>query len=251
MTRTPFVIGNWKMNTRQSEAVELANAIAHGLPDNVDVGICPPFVWLTDVYGLVAETRVQLGAQNCWNQASGAFTGEISPVMLAAMCSFVIVGHSERRRILGESEQLVASKLQAALAAGLSVILCVGEDLGTWQSGQASSYVEAQLTSALTEFPREDIDRLTIAYEPIWAIGTGVAAEPEDAQEMANMIRFSLASTLGSEGEDRRILYGGSVTPENAFSILSQPSVDGALVGGASLKADSFRAIVEAASRCA
>jgi triosephosphate isomerase (TIM) len=251
MTRRPFVVGNWKMNTRQLEAIELAQAVSHGLPANVDVAICPPFTWLSDVYPFIAETRVQLGAQNCWNQPSGAFTGEVSPVMLAEICSFVIVGHSERRRIFGENDDLVASKTLAALDAGLNVILCVGEDLETRQEGQATTFVEAQLESAFAALSASAIQRMTIAYEPIWAIGTGISAEPSDAQEMAVAIRAFIRTQHPSESEKVRILYGGSVTADNALAILSQPEVDGALVGGASLKAESFRTIVEAASRCA
>jgi triosephosphate isomerase len=171
--------------------------------------------------------------------------------MLAEICQFVIVGHSERRRILGESDELVASKVRAALASGLSVILCVGEDIKTRQTGGATVFVQAQLQSALGELGQDLIKRCTVAYEPIWAIGTGVAAEPADAQEMASAIRGVIRQTDPKLGDNTRILYGGSVSNENAHAILSQPDVDGALCGGASLNADSFKSIIEAARRCA
>jgi triosephosphate isomerase (TIM) len=251
MSRKPFVIGNWKMNTNRGEAIELARAVAMGVPANVDVAICPPFPWLISVKDVLADSAVRLGAQNCWNEPSGAFTGEVSPSMVAEICQFVIVGHSERRRILGESDELVASKVRAALASSLSIILCVGEDIKTRRAGGATAFVQAQLQSALGELGLDLIQRCTVAYEPIWAIGTGVAAEPADAQQMTAAIRSAIGQINPELGDNTRILYGGSVSKENALAILSQPDVDGALCGGASLKADSFRSIIQAASRCA
>jgi triosephosphate isomerase (TIM) len=251
MSRRPFVVGNWKMNTSRREAIDLASTITLVVPTNVDVAICPPFPWLIEVKGVLADSAVQLGAQNCWNEPSGAFTGEVSPSMLAEICQFVIVGHSERRRILGESDELVALKVRAALTSGLSVIVCVGEDIQTRQAGEANAFVQAQLESALDDLDTDLVERCTVAYEPIWAIGTGVAAKPGDAQEMTAGIRGVIRQKKTELGDNTRILYGGSVSNENALAILSQPDVDGALCGGASLKADSFKSIIEAASRCA
>lgn len=251
MSRKPFVVGNWKMNTSRSEAIDLATAIAFDVSTNVDVAICPPFPWLIDVNKVLADSAVRLGAQNCWIEPSGAFTGEVSPSMLAEICQFVIVGHSERRRILGESDELVATKVRAALAAGLSVIICVGEDIETRRAGGAIAFVQSQLQSALGDLDTDLVDRCTIAYEPIWAIGTGVPAEPGDAQEMIAAIRDVMRQIKTDLGNNTRILYGGSVSSDNAHAFLSQPDIDGALCGGASLNADSFKSIIEAASRCA
>jgi triosephosphate isomerase (TIM) len=248
VTRTPLVVGNWKMNTSRQEAVALAKSVAASVPSNIDAVVCPPFPWLVDVQAALAKSNVKLGAQNCWSEPSGAFTGEVSPQMLAELCKFVIIGHSERRRIIGETDQVVAAKLRAALAFGLRVVLCVGEDLETRQTGEEINFVEAQLASALDGLNADQLACCVVAYEPIWAIGTGVAAEPIDAQEMSAAIRRGLASEIA---ESMRILYGGSVSSANAEAILGQDDVDGALVGGASLDAESFTEIMAAASRCA
>jgi triosephosphate isomerase len=248
VTRTPLIVGNWKMNTSRQEAVALAKSVAASVPSNIDAVVCPPFPWLVKVQAALVKSNMKLGAQNCWTEPSGAFTGEVSPQMLAELCEFVIVGHSERRRIIGETDQLVAAKLRAALAAGLRVILCVGEDLETRQAGNEIQFVQAQLAAALDGLAENHFARCIIAYEPIWAIGTGVAAEPIDAQEMSAAIRRSLAPGIA---DSMRILYGGSVSSANAGAILGQDDVDGALVGGASLNAESFGEIMAAASRCA
>jgi triosephosphate isomerase len=248
MPRTPFIVGNWKMHTSRDGAVRLAAAIAAAPVSGVALAVCPPFPWLAPVADCLAGSLVSLGAQDCWTEPSGAFTGAVSPTMLAEIGRYVIVGHSERRRIFGESDDLVARKLTAALTAGLEPILCVGEDLGTRQAGDAKKFVSAQLEHALSQQSEEEIQRCAIAYEPIWAIGTGVAAEPSDAEEMAAEIRSVLVRIAGdATAESVRILYGGSVTPANAASILAGANVDGALVGGASLKAESFLAIAAAA----
>lgn len=241
MSRTPLIVGNWKMHTGREEAIRLAAEIAAGPVTGASLAICPPFPWLVPVAGALVGSEVALGAQNCWTEASGAFTGEVSPVMLAELCRYVIIGHSERRRILGESDDLIRRKLTAALAAGLEPIFCVGEDLETRQTGKARAFVRSQLVGALADRPETDVRRCVIAYEPIWAIGTGVAAHPSDAEAMAAEIR----AVLGSVADDNiaaqmKILYGGSVSPANAADILAGPDVDGALVGGAGLKADSF-----------
>ncbi|HEY7032234.1 MAG TPA: triose-phosphate isomerase [Thermomicrobiales bacterium] len=248
MPRTPLIVGNWKMHTGREEAVRLATAIAAGDVPGVELAVCPPFPWLVPVATALVGSTVGLGAQNCWTEESGAFTGEVSPTMLAELCRYVIVGHSERRRILGENDDAVRRKLTAALAAGLTPILCVGEDLDMREAGHATAFVGAQLESALSLRSDADVCRCVIAYEPIWAIGTGIAAQPADAEEMASEIRAVLGSLAGGNaGERIYILYGGSVSPANAAAILAGGNVDGALVGGASLKADSFLAIAAAA----
>lgn len=248
MTRIPLIVGNWKMNTSRREAVDLATAVAASSIVGVETVVCPPFPWLIPVGAALSGTAVSLGAQDCWTGPNGAFTGAVSPTMLAEICRYAIIGHSERRRIFHEDDLLVRQKLDAALAASLSPILCVGEDLETRQAGNAVSFVSSQLDVALADRPELETSRCTIAYEPIWAIGTGVAAGPNDAEEMAIAIRTKLAQIASPRLADGcRILYGGSVSPSNAREILSQSNVDGALVGGASLKADSFLAIVAAA----
>ncbi len=248
MTRTPLIVGNWKMNSSREEAVRLATGVAAESIPGVQLAVCPPFPWLVPVAAALAGSQVGLGAQNCWIEQSGAFTGEVSPVMLAEVCRFVIIGHSERRRVIGEPDELVAKKLKAGLAAGLEPILCVGEDLQTRQSGEAVPFVRAQIEHALSQLPEDGIRTCTFAYEPIWAIGTGVAAESADAEEMAAEIRSVVEGVAGIEAaETARILYGGSVTPTNAAKVLGEANVDGALVGGASLKAESFLAIARAA----
>jgi triosephosphate isomerase len=248
MARSPLIVGNWKMNTSRDEAVRLATAIASEAVPGVDLAVCPPFPWLVPVAAALAGSRVALGGQDCWTEPKGAFTGAVSPAMLAELCRFVIVGHSERRRLFGESDELVAQKLSAALAAGLQPILCVGEDLQMRESGEAIAYVQAQLEHALAGRPEEEVGRCAIAYEPIWAIGTGVAAAPSDAEEMAAEIRIVLRRVAGDETtEGVRVLYGGSVTATNAAEILIGMNVDGALIGGASLVPESFVAIARAA----
>lgn len=241
MSRTPFVVGNWKMNTNRQEAVDLATAIAATPVAGVDLAICPPFPWLVPVSEAIAGSQVALGAQDCWTETKGAFTGAVSPTMLTGLCQYVIVGHSERRALFGDTDERVSAKLSAAFAADLLPILCVGESLQTRRADRAIPFVRAQVEYALTNLSSDQTARLTIAYEPIWAIGTGVAAEPSDAEVMAAAIRQFVGEVAGDQIADGlRILYGGSVTATNAEATLGQPNVDGALVGGASLKADSF-----------
>ncbi len=247
--RRPLIAGNWKMNTSLNEAIALANAIASAPVPSVDVVVCPPFPWLLPVKAAVAGSGVSLGAQNCWPKPSGAYTGEISPVMLKGVVSHVIVGHSERRQILGESDALIREKISAVLAEGLTPIVCVGETLETRQAGSANSFVSDQLLSALADRPRTEIGSCVVAYEPIWAIGTGVAASPADAESMSLMIKNVLDSIHPAISMVVRVLYGGSVTPANCVETLQQTNVDGALVGGASLKAESFLEIVRSVSR--
>jgi triosephosphate isomerase len=241
--RMPLVVGNWKMNTNQEEAVALASAIASGAPSGVDLAVCPPFPWLVPVAAAVAGSGVAVGAQNCWKEQSGAVTGEVAPAMLVPLCRYVILGHSERRQVFEESDSLIAQKITAALAVGLQPIICVGESLATRRTGDAVMFVREQVVRALGGRTTDDLSRCTIAYEPIWAIGTGEAATPEDAQEMASAIRATVRGLAPDVAPGMRILYGGSVNAGNAEELLAGEDVDGALVGGASLKADAFLAI--------
>jgi triosephosphate isomerase len=249
--RKPFIAGNWKMFTTASVAEALATAVVRGLGENdrVSVAICPPFPYLQIVSKALAGSRLALGAQNLYPEKQGAFTGEVSPTMLCDVgCRYVIVGHSERRHILGESNVFIQRKLVAALANGLSAILCVGERLEERDAGRTDAVLDEQLASALAELPQPEPGRLVIAYEPVWAIGTGRNATPDQAEAAHFFLRRRLAR-IWSENAASEVLiqYGGSVKPENAASLLSQPDVDGALVGGASLVADQFLAIIRAA----
>ena len=246
--RRRMVAGNWKMNTTLAQARQLASAVADKAPSALDVVVCPPFPWLLPVKAAIEGSAVQLGAQNCWTEPSGAFTGEVSPEMLAELCAFVILGHSERRTILGESDEIVAEKIRAALRAGLRPIICVGESREVRDSGDAERFVEAQVHSALGGLLPADLDRCAIAYEPIWAIGTGASATTADIESMSASIRRMVASHDPASSETMRILYGGSVNPGNFGEIIGCPNVDGALVGGASLKAESFLQLADIAA---
>lgn len=254
-TRVPFVAGNWKMNTDGASAVALAEAVAAGcaaLGSRVDVAVCPPFVYL-DAVGTALKrsgAAVGLGAQDAYFQSSGAFTGEISAGMLADVgVRHVIIGHSERRHILGETDELVQKKTHAVLNAGLSCILCVGETIDERRAGRTDAVNERQVRSALAGLSAASLARLTIAYEPVWAIGTGVTATPDDAQDAHARIRAVLASMFDrAVAESVRIQYGGSMKPDNARELMAQPDIDGGLIGGASLKAPDFLAIVRAAA---
>jgi triosephosphate isomerase len=248
VARRKLIAGNWKMNLSRTEANALAQAIASQNAPMVEVALFPPAIWLTDVAAAVNGMPIRIGAQNCWNAQKGAFTGELSPAMIAEVATLVLIGHSERRLILGESDELIRTKIDAALAAGLGVVLCVGETLETRQAGNAETHVSAQIHAALDRRPPEELAQITIAYEPVWAIGTGVAATPADAQEMSASIRREVASIDSGYAERVRILYGGSVNPGNAAELLIQPDVDGALVGGASLVAADFESIIAAAT---
>jgi triosephosphate isomerase len=252
MSRRKFIAGNWKMNTTRAEAVTLASAIAAkvGSSSPVDVAVCPPSVYLEAVGQAIKGSAVGLGAQNCYHEAKGAFTGEISPQMARDIgCSYVILGHSERRQIFKESNQDVNRKLLAVLGVGLTPIVCVGESLDQRQAGQTAAVVREQIEGSLAGLSAEQMLKIVIAYEPIWAIGTGVVATPQQAEEVHADLRRLLETRYNSEVASAvRIQYGGSVNAENAGSLLTQRNIDGALVGGASLKADSFLAIVTAAS---
>ena len=243
--RIPMIAGNWKMNTTVSEAVELVKAMQDELDKVADVDkvICPPFVSLAAVSELIKGSSIKLGAQNLFFAEKGAYTGEISPLMVADLCEFVIIGHSERRQYFNETGEIVNKKIVAALKAGLKPILCIGERLEENEAGRTEKVVTGQLGSSLAGI--DYIDGLIIAYEPVWAIGTGRAATGEQANETISLIRRNVAR-LYSDGiaQNMRILYGGSVTAANATEFMKQPEIDGALVGGASLKATEFLSIV-------
>jgi triosephosphate isomerase len=229
----------------------LAAAVARGVADDtrVKVAVCPPFPYLLPVAETVRGSSVAVGAQDCYFEKEGAFTGEVSPSMLLDVgCRYVILGHSERRHILHEIDSLINRKVFAALAAGLHVILCVGETLGQREANQTQAVLDTQLTSGLANLPPDRIGNLVLAYEPVWAIGTGRNATPQQAQDAHAFLRRRFAEIFGEKAASALpIQYGGSAKPENVKSLLSQPDVDGALVGGASLKADLFLAIVELA----
>lgn len=252
-TRRKFIAGNWKMHTTRAEAMALARAVAEGVGKGrgVDVAVCPPSVYLDAVGQVLVGTAVGLGGQNCYHAAKGAYTGEISAAMLRDVgCQYVIVGHSERRQLFRETDAEVHRKLRAALEAGLAPILCVGETLAQREAGQTAAVVRGQLEGSLADLSDEQAGRIVIAYEPVWAIGTGVVATPAQAEEVHADLRRWLAERYNPAlAAEVRIQYGGSVTAENALSLLSQPNIDGALVGGASLKAESFLAIVASGER--
>jgi triosephosphate isomerase len=250
-TRKKFVAGNWKMNTTLGEAKSLASAVAKGVgtDDRVTVAVCPPFPWLLPVGEAIKGSAVALCAQNVSSEKKGAFTGEVSPAMLLeAGCKYTLIGHSERRHVLGESDAVVNHKVHTALEEGLHVILCVGETLAERERNLQERVFQRQVLAACAGLSDEHFARLTFAYEPVWAIGTGKVATPEQAQEAHANIRSRMRTFYGEKIADALpILYGGSVTGENAAGLLHRPDVDGVLVGGASLKADSFLAIVKAA----
>ena len=251
--RVPLVAGNWKMNTTVPDGIDLARAIvAIDRPDGVDVAVLPPFTHLWPVRDVLGDSGIGLGAQDCFWEAAGAFTGEVSPRTLAQMCDMVLVGHSERRHVIGETDEQTARKLRAALGEGLDVILAVGELLDERRAGDAEQVVRRQLAAAIGGLDDEGLGRVVIAYEPVWAIGTGETASPADAQSMSAFIRGFVAEVASSAAAARmRVLYGGSVTADNAAALFEQPDVDGGLIGGASLKVDQFARIVDAAARTA
>jgi triosephosphate isomerase len=253
--RKKFVAGNWKMFTTAATAKQLARDIVHGVgaDEGVTVAVCPPFPYLSQIAEVLRGSKVALGAQNVYPEKEGAFTGEVSVTMLMDVgCRYVILGHSERRHKLGETNAFINRKVHAALTAGLRVILCVGETLEERQASRTEAVLNTQLTGSLAEVKRESMGRLVIAYEPVWAIGTGQNATPEQAQHAHSHIRGQIQDGFGEEcARALPIQYGGSVKPDNAASLMSQPDVDGALVGGASLHAEQFLSIVRAAGKSA
>ena len=248
--RTPTITGNWKMHLDRDEAVELARQIRNHTRPNVDgvVAVTPAYPFIYPVAKTLEGSAVGLGAQDVDPEPKGARTGAVSAAMLKSVgCTFTLVGHSERRHVFGDTDELVASKLRAALAAGLEVTLCIGEKLEQREAGRTDEVVLGQLDAGIQGLSDEDLARVILAYEPVWAIGTGRTASPEQAQEVHATIRAHLAETRGQAVAERTIIqYGGSVKPGNAAELLGQPDVDGLLIGGASLDAESFVAIVRA-----
>jgi triosephosphate isomerase len=250
--RRALIAGNWKMNLNRAEAVALAEAVAGaaGKFPAVDVVLCPPTVYLDTVGQKLRGSQVGLGAQNMHFEANGAFTGEVSAAMLLDLgCRYVILGHSERRHLMGETDEQVNRKVLAALAAGLTPIVCVGELLAQREAGQTRAVIGRQFTDSLAGLSSEQIGNTVIAYEPVWAIGTGKVATPQQAEEVHLDLRKMLTERYNTGlAASVRIQYGGSVKASNAAELLAQPNIDGALVGGASLKADEFLGIVAAAA---
>ena len=242
--RRPMIAGNWKMNTTLDEAVELVLTMREELDqlNNIDTLICPPFTSLSVISELLKEYSTKLGAQNVFYEEKGAYTGEISPLMLADLCDFVIIGHSERRQYFSETEETINKRIRASLKVGLKPILCIGETLKEKDAGRTKEILNNELASGLSGL--DNIDMLLLAYEPIWAIGTGKAATSNEANNTIGIIRRNIADLYGEEvAQTTRILYGGSVNPDNTTQLMQQSEIDGALVGGASLRADQFLSI--------
>ena len=251
--RKPFVAGNWKMNTDSHSSVELVRSVASGSEEaaghSVDVAVIPPFVYLQGVAGLLSSSNISVGAQDIYYEQKGAFTGEISASMLKDIgCVYALCGHSERRHVMGEGDELINKKVTATISGGLLPILCIGELLADREAEQTSEVVTRQLKEGLAGLGAEKVSAVTLAYEPVWAIGTGLTARPQQAQEVHALIRKLLGEMYGGKlAAEIRILYGGSAKPGNAAELMNEPDVDGLLVGGASLKADDFLAIIQAA----
>lgn len=252
MKRTPLVAGNWKMNKTVGEALRLVDEMLPGLQavQGVEKLLCPPAMAIMPVAAMLEGKGIALGAQNLHWEKDGAYTGEVSAGMVAEFCQYVIIGHSERRALFGDSDLNVHRKVAAALAAGLKPVLCIGETLEQNEAGRAAEVLSAQLRAALEGVQINSAEALVVAYEPVWAIGTGKAASPEPINTLLrNVVRPTLAGLLGQELADGvRVLYGGSVNAANAKEYFSQPEIDGALVGGASLKTADFTAITQAAA---
>lgn len=251
--RKTIIAGNWKMYKTIGQAIELVNGLTRELYSvdslTMDIVVCPVFTALSEVGEVLAESNIMLGAQDVYWQDEGAFTGEVSPVMLKdAGCNFVIIGHSERRQFFGETNETVNKKIKAALKYNLTPIFCIGEMLKEREGGKTFQVLDDHLENGLRGFTADEIAKIVIAYEPVWAIGTGKTATPAQAQEVHSYIRQKLAQSFGKEVIDElRIQYGGSVKPENIAELIKQPDIDGALVGGASLTVESFTAIVKKA----
>jgi len=251
--RKPFVCGNWKMNTDRKGAVALAQATAKtaGEVRGVEVGVCPPACYLEAVLGAAKGSALAVGGQNMHFEATGAFTGEVAGPMLKELgCRYVILGHSERRHVFGESDELVSKKVHAAFRFGLLPILCVGETIEERKANQTEAVVRRHVTTGMAGLSKDQARQVVIAYEPIWAIGTGLTATPQQAQEVHGYVRGLLAIAYDETlAQQVRIQYGGSVKPDNTFDLMSQKDIDGSLVGGASLKADGFAKIITESAR--
>ena len=249
--RRKIIAGNWKMNNDLKETQNLISKLSSGLPGdiNCDVIVCPPFTSLSEANSLLKDTRIKLGAQNMYFETSGAYTGEISADMLKSVgCEYVILGHSERRNIFGETDELINKKIKKAISGGLKAIFCVGELLEERESGVMEEVIERQVDGGLNGIAPDEMSKVIIAYEPVWAIGTGKTASPQQAQEVHALIRKLINEKYGEAISDNIVIqYGGSVKPDNAKELLSQKDIDGALVGGACLKAESFIGIIQGA----
>lgn len=248
--RTPIVVGNWKLHKTIAEATALVSELKNlcGTVRDVEIGVTPVFTSLSPVAKRLEDSNILLGAQDCFYETGGAWTGEVSaPMLVDAGCQFTLVGHSERRANFGDTDEVVARKARAALDGGLRVIVCCGETEGERDAGKTTERVGSQLSTVLDALTEADLDRVVVAYEPVWAIGTGRTATPAQAQEVHAFIRGQLGSRFGEAGTAIRIQYGGSVKPSNVATLMSEPDIDGALVGGASLKAEDFTAIVKGA----
>lgn len=249
--RRKVIAGNWKMNNNLAESQDLISKLIEGLSKdkiNCDVIICPPYTSLSLSANLIKGSAIKLGAQNMYFEESGAYTGEISASMIkSAGCEYVILGHSERRSIFGEKDELINKKIKKALSSGLKPIFCVGETLAERESGITNEIIKGQVYEGLKGFSENELDTIIIAYEPVWAIGTGKTATPSQAQEVHEFIRKLISDIFSTAAADKIIIqYGGSVKPDNAMELLSQKDIDGALVGGACLKAESFLGIIKA-----
>jgi triosephosphate isomerase len=248
MGRLPFMAGNWKMNKTTGEAIDLVRELKATISGvkGVEVAVAPPFTALYAVCKELEGSSIRLAAQNLYWEEKGAFTGEVSPLMLKEVgCHYVIIGHSERRQFFGETDETVNRRIKAALAQGLKVIFCIGETLKEREEGKTFSVIERQVEDGLKNLSDKEMENIVIAYEPIWAIGTGKTATPGQAEEVHRFIRGKIEKLYSREvSEEIRIQYGGSVTPENIKGLMEQANIDGALVGGASLKAESFSKIV-------
>ncbi|HNX69407.1 MAG TPA: triose-phosphate isomerase [Candidatus Omnitrophota bacterium] len=251
MKKKPLIAGNWKMYKTSAEAVALVQTLKAGVHpvNNVGIVICPPFTALSEVSKILSDTSIELGAQNMYSAPEGAFTGEISPTMLKDLrCRYVILGHSERRQYFKEDDILIHEKVKTALKYSLVPIVCVGETLAEREAKRHFDVVKTQFDESLGRLEKEDIAKVVIAYEPVWAIGTGKTATPDQAEQMHSYIRRLLNERYTQEvGNKIYILYGGSVKPDNTKSLMEKPNIDGALVGGASLKAESFVQIIQEA----
>lgn len=247
--RKPLVAGNWKLNKSIKEAVQLVTLLKRQVHETaqVDVVVCPVFTALSDVAEVLMDSPIKLGAQDLFWEEKGAFTGEVSASLIKdAGASYVIIGHSERRQFFHETDETVNKKTKAALKAGLTPIVCVGELLAERESGKTFQVIEKQLKGSLAGLSKDEIARVIIAYEPVWAIGTGKVASPEQAQEVHTFVRREVSGVFGQDiAQNIRILYGGSVKADNISQLMNQPDIDGSLVGGASLEADAFAAIVK------
>lgn len=252
MVKRPFIVGNWKMNLTLKEGVEFARQLKNNLGARRDVicGICPPFVFLKDVCLVLEGSGALVGAQNVHSDKGGAYTGEVSASMIKEVgCSHVIVGHSERRHLLGETDSFINAKMKAVLATGLKPIFCIGEKLNEREEGRTEYVVKNQFKDGLRGINAQYVREVVVAYEPVWAIGTGKTALPSQASEVHSFIRELLTAEYGKDiAKGMYVLYGGSVKPENAKELMAQPEIDGLLVGGASIKFESFWDIVKAAS---